>query len=59
MVMVVVICCCSLFFQPWLEKCSEPCRKSGEGLDYWIPKDNPAGLKEIIHVKHVVLASRK
>lgn len=38
MVMVAVICCCSLFFQPWLEKCSEPCRKSGEGLDYWIPK---------------------
>lgn len=29
------ICCCSLFFQPWLEKCSEPCTKSGGGLDFW------------------------
>lgn len=52
-------CRCSLFVQPWPEKYSEPCTKSGEGLAYWPPKENQTGLKETVHIKHVVLAPCK
>lgn len=55
MVMLVVSASsCILIFKPWLERCSEPRMKSGEGLDYWSPKDNQTGLEETIYVRHVV-----
>lgn len=53
------ICCCRLFVQPWLEKYPEPCMQLGEGPDYWPPKDTQTGLKETVHIQHVVLAPWK
>lgn len=35
----VGICYCSLFFQPWQERCLELWKKSGEGLDYCPPPE--------------------
>lgn len=52
------ICCCSLFFQPWLGKCPEPCMRS-EDLHCRPPKANQTGLKETASIKHVVLALSK
>lgn len=56
---MLVVSAAVLSFNPGLEKYSELCRKSGEGLDYWPPKINLAGLKETIHVQHIILAPRK